>query len=425
MDRNSGYLKKNLETMPHKKRLDYLNQKLRGIIQYAYKNSVAFKNKMDSAGLKPKDIQAVKDLGKVPVTEKADLMELQKKNPPFGGFEGAPLRKLRRIYVSPGPLYEPGEIEYDELGWAQGMYAAGFRPGDIAINTFSYHMVPFALQMLDNSLFTIGCITIPTGVGNTEQQVNILKNLKVRAFCGTPSFLLNIAEKAEEMGLDLKKDFNLQVGFVAAEMVPESLRSELEVRFGMTIRQGYGTADIRCLGYECMEKNGMHTPDDKIVEIVDPETGNPLDPGEIGEIVATPFNKAYPLIRFGTGDLSVLSEAPCPCGRTSPRLVKILGRVDQAAKVRGLFVHPGQVDDVAARFPQIARYQVRITRREQKDEMTFVIELRGEEDKSDKLKEGIERSIRDVMKVRGEIQFVSKGTIPDKAKKIEDLRSWD
>jgi phenylacetate-CoA ligase len=311
-DRTTPFLEKKLETMPYKKRLEYLDQRLRGIIQYAYKNSVAFKNKMDSVGLKPKDIQTVRELGKVPVTEKTDLIEFQKKNPPFGGFEGAPLRKLRRIYVSPGPLYEPGEIEYDELGWAQGMYATGFRPGDIAINTFSYHLVPFALQMVDNSLFTIGCITIPTGVGNTEQQVNILKNLKVRAFCGTPSFLLNIAEKAEEMGLDLKKDFNLQVGFVAAEMVPESLRSELEARFGMTIRQGYGTADIGCLGYECMEKNGMHVPDDKIVEIVDPNTGKQVGPGKAGEIVATTFNKVYPLIRFGTGDLSILTEIRRP-----------------------------------------------------------------------------------------------------------------
>ncbi|MGB7573243.1 MAG: phenylacetate--CoA ligase family protein, partial [Thermodesulfobacteriota bacterium] len=196
-DRATSFLEKKLETMPYKKRLEYLDQRLRGIIQYAYKNSVALKNKMDSVGLKPKDIRTIKDLGKVPITKKADLMELQKKNPPFGGFEGAPLRKLRRIYVSPGPLYEPGEIEYDELGWAQGMYAAGFGPGDIAINTFSYHMVPFAMQMLDNSLFRIGCITIPAGIGNTEQQVNILKNLKANVYCGTASFLLNIAEKAE------------------------------------------------------------------------------------------------------------------------------------------------------------------------------------------------------------------------------------
>ena len=418
-------MKKHLETMRPRKRVEYLNQKLSEIVPHAYKHSVAFKNKMNSVGIKPKDVQTVKDLAKIPVTEKTALLELQKKNPPFGGFEGTPIRKLRRIYVSPGPLYEPGEIEYDELGWAQGMVAAGFRPGDIAINTFSYHMVPFAMQMLDNSLFRIGCVTIPTGVGNTEQQVNILKSLKVRAFCGTPSFLLNIAEKAGEMGFDLKKDLHLKVGFVAAEMLPESLRSELEGRFGMTIRQGYGTADIRCLGYECMEKSGMHIPDDKIVEIVDPETGNPLRPGEIGEIVATSFNKAYPLIRFGTGDLSLLSDAPCPCGRTSPRLVKILGRVDQATKVRGLFIHPGQVDDVAARFPQIAGCQVRITRSAHKDEMTFLIELTRKAGPSDKLREEIERCVRDVMKVRGEVQFVPKGTIADGGRKIEDYRIWE
>jgi phenylacetate-CoA ligase len=425
IDRTTGFLKKNLETLPQKKRFEYLNRKLRGIVQYAYRHSIAMKSKMDSVGLKPKDIQTIEDLEKLPITKKTDLMELQKKNPPFGGFEGASIRGLRRIYVSPGPLYEPGEIEYDELGWVQGMYAAGFRPGDIAINTFSYHMVPFAMQMLDNSLFKIGCITIPTGIGNTEQQVNILKNLKVNAFCGTPSFLLNIAEKAEEMGLDPKKDLNLRVGFVAAEMVPESLRSELEERFGMMIRQGYGTADIRCLGYECMEKNGMHIPDDKIVEIVDPETGKQLDPGKTGEIVATTFNKVYPLIRFGTGDLSILTETPCPCGRTSPRLLKILGRVDQATKVRGLFVHPEQVNEVASKHAQIGNYQVVITRKEHKDEMTFRIELKEEVSQPERLKEEIERSIRDVMKVRGEVQFVLKGSIPEGAKKIEDQRTWD
>jgi phenylacetate-CoA ligase len=425
MDRTTGFFKKNLETMPSKKRNEHLSRRLRGIIQYAYKYSVAVKNKLDSVGLKPKDIQTIKDLEKIPITKKADLVELQKKNPPFGGFEGVPISEMRRIYVSPGPIIEPGEMEYDELGWAQGFYAGGFRPGDIAINTFSYHMVPFALNMVDNSLHMVGCITIPTGVGNTEQQVNILKNLKANGFCGTPSFLLNIAEKAEEMGLDPKKDLNLRVGFVAAEMVPESLRSKLEEKFGMIIRQGYGTADIGCLGYECMKKNGMHIPDDKIVEIVDPETGKQLSPGKTGEIVATTFNKAYPLIRFGTGDLSILTETPCPCGRTSPRLVKILGRVDQVTKVRGLFVHPGQADEVASKNPQIAKYQVVVTRKEHKDEMTFRIELKEEMPQLEKLKEEIEKSIRDVMKVRGDVQFVPKGTIPEGAKKIEDQRTWE
>ena len=269
-DRGEDFFKRHLETMPQRKRLESLNQKLRGILHYAYKRSIAIRNKMDSAGLKPKDIRTINDLEKLPVTKKADLVELQKKTPPFGGFETVSVRTLRRIYVSPGPICEPGEANYEEIAWAQAMIAAGFRPGDIAVNTFSYHMVPFALHMVDNTLYKIGCIAIPTGIGNTEQQVHILKDLKADAFCGTPSFLLNLAEKAEEMGLDLKKDLHLRVGFVAAEMLPESLRSKLEERFGMTIRQSYGTADIGCLGYECREKNGMHLPDDKIVEIVDP-----------------------------------------------------------------------------------------------------------------------------------------------------------
>jgi phenylacetate-CoA ligase len=425
IDRTTGFLKKNLETLPHKKRTEYLNRKLRGIVQYAYKNSTAIKNKFDSVGLKPRDIQTIKDLEKIPITQKTELMELQHKNPPFGGFEGVPLTEMRRIYISPGPIYEPGEIEFDELGWAQGMVAGGFRPGDIAIDTFSYHMVPFALQMVDNSLHMIGCLSIPMGIGNTEQQVNVLKNLKVNAYCGTPSFLLNIAEKAEEMGLDLKKEINLRVGFVAAEMLPESLRSNLEEKFGMIIRQTYGTADVRCLGYECMKKNGMHVPDDKIVEIVDPQTGKQLGPGKMGEIVATTFNKIYPLIRFGTGDLSILTETPCPCGRTSPRLIKILGRADQATKVRGLFVHPGQVSEVASKHSQIANYQMVISRKEHKDEMTFRVELKEEVIHTEKLREEVERSIRDVIKMRGEVDFVPKGTIPEDAKKIEDQRTWE
>ncbi|HYA93010.1 MAG TPA: AMP-binding protein [Thermodesulfobacteriota bacterium] len=425
MDRSSGFLKKHLETMPLEKRIAYLNQRLRGIIQHAYKNSVAVKNKMDSVGLKPKDIQTIKDLGKIPITKKADLVELQKKNPPFGGFEAVPIDTLRRIYVSPGPILEPGEAEYEDLGWAQAMYAAGFRRGDIVINTFSYHMVPFGMQMVDNSLRQAGCIVVPTGVGNTEQQVNIMKSLRVNGYCGTPSFLLNLAEKAEEMGLDCRKDLNLQVAFVAAEMLPESLRSKLEEKFGMTIRQSYGTADIGCLGYECREKNGMHIPDDRIVEIADPTTGKQLPPGKTGEIVGTTFNKVYPLVRFGTGDLSYLTDSPCPCRRTSPRLVKILGRVDQVTKVRGLFVHPGQADEVASKHPEIRKYQVVVTRKEHKDEMTFLIELQEENNQSDRLKEEIERSVRDVMKVRGGVKFVSKGTIPDKGKKIEDQRTWE
>jgi len=424
-DRVSGFFKRNLETMPRRIRIEYLQTNLKRIIQHAYRHAPAIKNKLDSVGLKPKDIQKIKDLEKLPITKKTDLIDLQKKDPPFGGFTSVPVHELRRIYVSPGPIYEPGEMDYDELGWAQAMFAAGFRPGDIAINTFSYHMVPFALNMVDNSLCRLKCLTIPTGVGNTEQQVHILKNLKATAFCGTPSFLLSIAEKAEEMGLNLKKDLNLQIGFVAAEMLPESLRSNLEDKFGMIIRQSYGTADIGCLGYECREKNGMHIPDDKIVEIVDPETGKQLSFERPGEIVATTFSKVYPLIRFGTGDLSLLTGAPCPCGRTSPRLVKILGRVDQTTKVRGLFVHPRQVDEIASRYPQISKYQLVVTRKQHKDEMTFRIEPKGDAPPGERLTEKIERTIRDVIELRGNVQWVDPGTIPEGARTIEDQRTWE
>jgi phenylacetate-CoA ligase len=423
--RTSGYFREDLETMPWAEKKAYIEGKLREIVRYAYEHARAFREKMDSAGLKPDEIQTVEDLERIPVTKKADLVELQRRDLPFGGFVGVPVEKLRRIYVSPGPIYEPGEREYDEIAWAQGLYAGGFRPGDIAVNTFNYHMMPFAMNMVDNSLNMVGCITVPTGVGNTELQVNILKNLKATGFCGTPSFLLTIAEKAEEMGLDLKRDLNLKVAFVAAEMLPESLRKTLEDKLGVILRQSYGTADIGSLGYECMEKNGMHVPDDKIVEITDPQTGNQLPPGETGEIVATTFNKTYPLIRFGTGDLSYLTDNPCPCGRSSPRLARILGRTDQITKVRGVFVHPGQADEVARRYPNIAAYRVVVTRERDQDVMTFQVELKDERVDKEKLKGAIQNTIRDVMKVRGNVEFVPQLTIPEDAKKIEDKRTWD
>ncbi len=425
LDRTSGFFREDLETMPWPEKKAYLEEKLRKIVQYAYGHAKAFKEKLNSVSMKPDEIETMEDLEKIPVTKKADLVELQKRDLPFGGFVGVPVEKLRRIYVSPGPIYEPGEREYDEIAWAQGLYAGGFRPGDIVINTFNYHMMPFAMNMVDNSLNMLGCITVPTGVGNTELQVTILKDIKATGFCGTPSFLLTIAEKAEEMGLHLKRDFNLKVAFAAAEMLPESLRKTLEDKFGITLRQSYGTADIGSLGYECMQKNGMHLPDDKIVEIADPQTGRQLSPGETGEIVATTFNKTYPLIRFGTGDLSYLIDEPCPCGRTSPRLVRILGRTDQLTKVRAVFVHPGQADEVARRYPNIEAYHVVVTRERDQDIMTFQVELKDEKVDEEKLKEDIQNSIRDVMKVRGAVEFVPRGTIPEGSKTIQDKRTWD
>ena len=423
-DRTRGYLLPELETMDPQARAEYLDRKVVEIVTYAYDHAPAFRAVMERAGCQPGDIKGVADLAGLPITEKADLVNLQRQNLPFGGWAGEPVSRLRRIYVSPGPIYEPGEAEYEDTRWAQAFYAAGFRKGDIAQVTFNFNMVPFAF-MLDESLRQVGCICVPTGVGQTELQVQIMHELGVTAYLGTPSFLAAIAEKAEGMGLDLKKDLKLEVGFVAAEMLPESLRSELEERFGMLIRQSYGTADVGCLSYECYHLGGMHFAADCLVEVVDPETGRPVEEGQPGEVVATVFNRSYPLIRFGTGDLSAFTTEPCACGRTTPKLTRILGRVDQVTKVKGMFVHPGGVQQVAAKFPEVMAYQLVVTRQGHRDVMTLVCELAEESAGNEELKARMEAAIKEILRVSGQVEFVERGTLPQGCKLIDDRRSWD
>ncbi len=422
-ERCSGYYSK-LETMTGKERSRLHDRKLKQIIAYAYEKAPAIKKKLDRAKVKPGEIVSVKDLERLPITEKADLIGLQKKNPPFGGFNGVAPEALSRIFISPGPIYEPGELVYEDNRWAQGLFAGGFRAGDLCQVTFNFHLVPFGF-MLDSSLKLLGCRSIPAGVGSTELQVQIMKDLKVTGFLGTPSFLFSALQKAKEMGFNPKKDLALKTAFVAAEMLPESLRDNLESELGVMVRQSYGTADIGCLGFECIQKNGMHFPDDCIVEIVDPRTGKQCGPGEIGEVVGTCFNKVYPLVRFGSGDLSYFSDEPCLCGRTSPRLMKIVGRVDQMTKVKGMFIHPGLVDTVAAKFDEICACQVVVTREGHQDKMTFRAELAQSCPDPKKLSEALKKVIQEILRVRGEVQFLPKGSLPKEAKKIEDKRVWE
>jgi phenylacetate-CoA ligase len=232
-------------------------------------------------------------------------------------------------------------------------------------------------------------------------------------------------EKAGELNFNLKKDLALKTAFVAAEMLPESLRDSLESALGVMVRQSYGTADIGCLGYECYEKNGMHFPDDCIVEIVDPATGRQLGPGEVGEVVGTCFNKAYPLIRFGTGDLSYFTDEPCPCGRTTGRLVKIVGRLDQVTKVKGMFIHPLLVDEVAGKFREIKDCQVVVTRQKHQDKMLFRVELRGPCADPQGLAGKIRQVLQDILRVGGEVELLPPGSLPAGYKKIEDKRTWE
>jgi phenylacetate-CoA ligase len=424
IDRSRGYFQREKETMSKKKREAYLSENLAEILRYGYRHSKAIQSRFDAFGIKPEKIRDLKDLEKLPITKKTDLVTLQKQTPPFGGFGIIPKKGVRRIYISPGPVFEPGEWDYSDIRWAQALFACGLRRGDVVLNTFNYHLTPLAL-MLDESLKMVGASVIPIGPGNLSMQIQLLRQIHVTGFLGTPSFLMSLLEAAEGMSLDLKKDLSLKVGFVGAEMFPESLRQKLEEKVEIFVRQAYGTVDVGCLGFECPEKEGMHIPEDVIVEIVDTETGKQLAPGATGEIVATNFSKVFPMIRFATGDLSYLIEKPCPCGRTSARLGRILGRTDQVTKVLGIFIHPWQVDDVMAKFPDVINYQVVITREGYRDRMTVYAELKETLTDQSGLARRVEREIEEVLKVRGRVEFVQRGGIPDRAKKIDDRRTWE
>jgi len=269
-ERTTGFFDEPLETMTAEERQAVLDEKLRDIVEYAYEHAVAFREKMDASGLVPSDIRVIDDLEKLPITRRGDLVEAQARTLPFGGYEAVPTDEMRRIYVSPGPVYEPGPWEYKETGWAQALFAAGFRKKDIVQNTFNYHMWPFAF-ILDDSLKMIGCSVVPTGAGNSLIQLTIMQKLKTTGLVGTPSFLMSLAQRAESQGMLMEKDFSLEVGFVSAEMFPESLRTLLEKKLGIRISQAYGTVTTGCIGYECPEKGGMHVCEDIIVEIVDPD----------------------------------------------------------------------------------------------------------------------------------------------------------
>ena len=423
VDRSSGYFNQAVETMSPGERKEYQNRLLRKTIQYAHRRSSGIREKFRSAGIVPEDIRTIRDLEVIPVTEKASLISLQEKDPPFGGFLNIPHNRLRRIYATPGPILVPEAKKPRYWRWEPAFFSAGFRKGDIVQVTLSYHLTPGG-WMLEEPLHSLGCTVIPAGVGNIDVQVRLMHELGVTGFVGMPSFLMSLGDHAEKLGLDVKRDLSLEVSFLTIELLTDTMRKNIEDRFGMMARQGYGTAEVGAIAYECIENRGMHIADDLVLEIVDPATGKQLGPGEIGEVVVTLFNRAYTLIRFGTGDLSSYDDHLCPCGRTSARLLRLLGRVDQATKVRGVFIHPLQTDQIMSRFPEVTRYQVVITKGEKADDMTFTIELRDEVIDEDRLRTHLEHTIKESVKIRGKVEFLPHGSIPEGAKTIEDRRQW-
>ena len=392
-----------------------MTQPLTELIAHLAAHAPAFAERLQAAGLTPDDIRTADDLARLPVLRKDDLIALQAQNPPFGGLLAVEIGALKRVYQSPGPIYEPEANVPDYWRWASALRAAGFRAGDVVLNAFGYHLTP-AGAMFEEGLRAVGCTVLPGGVGNQEQQVRAMHALGVTGYVGLPSYLKALLDKADALGLPLK----VEKAFVTAEPLPPSLRAELNQRGVTTVRQGYGTAECGNLGYECEAENGWHIPDDVIVQVCDINTGQPLPPGEVGEVVVTVLHDTYALVRFGTGDLSAIAAEPCSCGLESPRLVGWLGRVGDAVKVRGMFLHPRQLRDLMARFPEVERWQAVITREAHKDFLTLEIVA---PQASAALDAAIAETARDVLKFRLEVRRVA--SLPDNAPPIRDTRTWD
>lgn len=367
------------------------------------------------AEVDPASVRDRAALARLPVTRKSDLIALQKDAPPFGGLTTVAIGQLARVFASPGPIHDPEPHGTDPWRTARALFASGIRTGDLAQNCFSYHLTP-AGSMFETGAHALGCAVIPAGVGNTEMQAQVAAHLKPKAYVGTPDFLKIIVEKADELGLDLS---SIKVGHVTGGPFLPDARAFYDGR-GINVYQSYGTADLGIVAYETEARAGLVVDEGAIVEIVRPGTGDPVPEGEVGEVVVTIFNTAYPLIRFATGDLSAVLPGQSPCGRTNMRLKGWMGRADQTTKVKGMFVHPQQVAEVVRRHPQIGKARLIVGREDASDTMT----LRCESGESG---EALAAALRDtlaaVTKLKGTVEFVAPGSLPNDGKVIEDARS--
>ncbi|MBP6851209.1 MAG: AMP-binding protein [Rhodoferax sp.] len=372
------------------------------------------------------DAASVRDraaLSRLPVTRKSDLHERQKAlraagGDVFGGFStvgyGA---HMPRLFASPGPIYEPEGTARDYWRMARAIFAAGFRPGELIHNCFSYHFVP-AGSMMETGAHALGCTVFAGGTGQTEQQVQAMAELQPAGYIGTPSFLKIILEKASEMGVELP---SVRKAMFGGEAFPPSLRDWFLAR-GVAGYQCFATADVGLIAYETSARAGLVIDEGVLVEIVRPGTGDPVPDGEVGELVVTSLNPVYPLVRFGTGDLSAVLPGPCPTGRTNTRIKGWMGRADQTTKIRGMFVHPGQVNEIAKRFPEVVRARLVVTGAMANDAMTLRVETSC--GGPDGLAAKIGEAIRDVTKLRGDVELVLPGSLPNDGKVIEDARSY-
>ena len=373
------------------------------------------------AEVNPAKVKSRAALARLPVTRKSDLAALQKQIPPLGGLNATPLNELGKLFVSPGPIYDPEGRGKDWWRTARALFAGGFRAGDLVANTYAYHFTP-AGSMMEAGALAIGCIVVPSGTGQTEMQVAAIADLRISAFAGTPSFLKLIVEKADELKADIS---SLRKAHVGAEYLPPALRAAMASR-GIRVSQSYASADLGLIAYESLMPDGkvnegMIVAEGLILEIVRPGTGDPVAAGEVGEVVVTSLNRDYPLIRFATGDLSAILPGQSPCGRTNLRIKGWMGRADQSTKVRAMFVTPRQVAELLRRHPEVARARLVVEGEAGNDRMTLKCEAR---EAPAGLAEAIVASIRDVTKLRGEVELVAPGSLPNDGKVIDDLRKY-
>jgi phenylacetate-CoA ligase len=387
-------------------------------VAHAQQASAAFARILE--GVDAAAVNSRAALAKLPVTRKHELLETQRASrasDPFGGFSTLVRGPdMTRVFASPGPIYEPEGASRDYWRCARALYAAGFRAGDLVHNAFSYHMTPGAFIM-ESGAHAVGCTVFPAGVGQTEQQLQAIAELRPDAYTGTPSFLRILVEKAQEAGSDIT---SLKKAMVGGEALPASLRDWF-AGHGITVYQCYATADLGMIAYETPARQGMVAEESVILEIVRPGTGDPVPEGEVGEVVVTSLNPAYPLVRFGTGDLSAVLAGACPSGRTNLRIKGWLGRADQTTKIRGMFVHPSQVADIARRFPEIVKARLVVSGEMANDVMTLKVETAAP---AQGLDARIGEAIRDVTKLRGDVEFLRPGDLPNDGKVIEDARSY-
>ena len=366
------------------------------------------------AGLDATTVTSRAALAKLPVLRKSDLVALQRQHPPFGGFNLTPPGQALRLFMSPGPIFEPQGRNEEFAGAARALFAAGVRAGDIVHNAFSYHLTPGG-SMLEAGAQALGCAVIPGGVGNTEAQVDAIAQLRPTAYVGTPDFLKILLDTAHKAGKDAS---SLRRGLVSGAALPASLRAELAQR-GVAVLQCYATAEAGVIAYESAAREGMIVNEDIIVEIVRPGTPDPVADGEVGEVVVTTFNPHYPMIRLATGDLSAVLAGASPCGRTNTRIRGWMGRADQTAKIKGMFVHPGQLAEVARRHPELARVRLIVTRAGEQDAMTLMAECAAP---AAGLSEAVAATLQAVTKLKGAVELVAPGSLPNDGKVIADER---